>query len=93
MLKKLLVMVLAAGLLVPVVMTAQEKKAKTPEEAFKDLDKNSDNKLSKEEYVATREGEKKTKAEERFATADANKDGFLSLDEYKTIAPGKKKDK
>jgi Ca2+-binding EF-hand superfamily protein len=89
--KKILAMVVAAGLCVPVMMTAQEKKS--PEDAFKALDKNNDMKLSKEEYVGDRKDDKKTKAEERFATADANKDGFLSLEEYKTIMVGKKKDK
>jgi hypothetical protein len=91
--KKILAMLLAFGLFMPVVMTAQEKKEKSPEDAFKALDKNSDNKLSKEEYVGNREGEKKAKAEERFTTADKNKDSFLSLEEYKSIVPAKKKDK
>src|SRR6185436_18017698 len=77
MLKKFLVVAVAGALLLPVLGTAQEKKGKTPEEQFAALDKNGDKKLSKEEYVANREGEKKTKAEERFAALDKNKDGSL----------------
>ncbi|HZN33263.1 MAG TPA: EF-hand domain-containing protein [Pirellulaceae bacterium] len=90
MLKKICLVALAAALVLPVLGTAQEKKGKTPEEQFADLDKNGDKKLSKEEYVANREGEKKTKAEERFAAADKDKDGSLTLEEFKAI-PGKKK--
>jgi Ca2+-binding EF-hand superfamily protein len=87
--KKFLALVLAAGMFMPVVIGAQEKK--TPEETFKALDKNSDGKLSKEEFVGNAEGEKKTKKESRFTALDTNKDGSLSLDEYK--AGQKKKDK
>jgi len=79
--KKFLALVLAAGVCMPVM--AQEKKEKTPEEAFKALDKNGDGKLSKEEYVGNAEGEKKTKKEDRFKALDTNNDGSLSLDEFK----------
>jgi Ca2+-binding EF-hand superfamily protein len=91
MLKKFCIVAAVAALLLPVLGTAQEKKGKTPEEQFAALDKNSDKKLSKDEYVGTREGEKKTKAEERFAAADKDKDGSLSLEEFKAIPAGKKK--
>jgi Ca2+-binding EF-hand superfamily protein len=91
MLKKICVLAVVAGMFLPVLGTAQEKKGKTPEEQFAALDKNSDKKLSKEEYVAMREGDKKTKAEERFAAADKNKDGSLDIEEFKAIPAGKKK--
>ena len=86
--KKFLALVVAAGMFMPVVIGAQEKK--TPEEAFKALDKNSDGKVTKEEYLGNAEGEKKTKKENRFKALDTNKDGSLSLEEYKA---GQKKDK
>ena len=93
MLKKFCFVAVAAALVLPVLGTAQEKKGKTPEERFAALDKNSDKKLSKEEFVAAiTDAEKKTKAEARFATADKDKDGFLSLEEYKE-GTMKKKDK
>jgi Ca2+-binding EF-hand superfamily protein len=92
MLKKICVLAVVAGMFLPVLGTAQEKKGKTPEERFAALDKNSDKKVSKEEYLAQyTDAEKKTKAETRFATADKDKDGNLTLDEFKTIAMGKKK--
>ena len=86
--KKLLALVVAAGMFMPVVVGAQEKKS--PEEQFKAMDKNGDGKLSKEEYVGTTEGEKKTKKESRFAAMDKNNDGFLSLEEYKEGSMKKK---
>ena len=90
--KKILVVMLAACLVAPVMMSAQEKKGKSPEEAFAALDKNSDKKVSKEEYLAGRPDDKKAKAEERFVAADKDKDGNLTLDEFKTIMGGKKKE-
>jgi hypothetical protein len=83
MLKKCLVLAVAAAMFLPLLGTAQEKKGKTPEERFAALDKNSDKKLSKEEYVATIAAEKKAKAETRFDNWDTDKDKFLSLEEYK----------
>lgn len=60
----------------------------SPDEMFKRMDKNSDSKLSKEEFLGKREGEAKTKAETQFTAKDKDKDGSLSLDEFK--AGGKK---
>jgi EF hand len=81
--KKFLALALAAGVCAPLVIYAQEKKDQDPEAVFKRLDKNSDNKLSLEEYLGNTEGEKKTKKENRFKTLDTNKDNFLSLEEFK----------
>jgi len=85
--KKFLALVVAAGMFMPVVVGAQEKK--TPEEQFKAMDKNSDGKLDLAEYLGTSEGEKKTKKEDRFKTLDKDNDKFLSLEEY--LAGQKKK--
>lgn len=69
----------------------KEKKTETltNEEAFKSLDKDGDNLLSKEEFCAgTTEGKKskKTKAtspaEEQFEKLDTDKDGKLTLEEF-----------
>lgn len=92
MMKKFFVVAVAAGLLLPVLGTAQEKKGKTPEERFAALDKNSDKKLSKEEYLASAGGDadKKSKAETRFAAMDKDKDGSLSLEEFKEGSMKKK---
>jgi Ca2+-binding EF-hand superfamily protein len=70
---------------------AQEKKAPDPEAAFKRLDKNSDGKLTAEEFVAKRTGDKAEMAKKAFARLDKNSDGSLSLEEFK--ARGKKADK
>ena len=84
MMKKLCLVAVAAAMMLPVLGTAQEKKGKTAEERFAALDKNSDKKLSKEEFLAAyTDAEKKTKAEARFGTMDKDKDGSLSLEEYK----------
>jgi Ca2+-binding EF-hand superfamily protein len=93
MLKKFCLVAVAAAMMLPVLGTAQEKKGKTAEERFAALDKNSDKKLSKEEFVATiTDAEKKTKAEARFGTIDKDKDGFLSLAEYTEGTMKKKKE-
>jgi hypothetical protein len=89
--KKVLALALVAGMFMPLMSGAQEKKGKTPEERFAALDKNNDKKLSEEEFVATLPDDKKDKAKGRFSTADKNGDKFLSLEEYKEIPMGKKK--
>jgi hypothetical protein len=90
--KKILAIALVAGMFMPLMTGgAQEKKGKTPEERFAALDKNSDKKLSEEEFLATVADDKKDKAKTRFSTADKNGDKFLSIEEYKEIPMGKKK--
>ncbi len=57
---------------------------------FQKLDKNSDGKLSKEEFVAGRNSEQtEEQAAAEFVKADKDKDGMLTLEEYKAIAPKK----
>ena len=90
--KKLLALALVAGMFMPLVTGAQEKKGKSPEEQFKAMDTNNDNKLSKDEFIARvkDDAEKKAKAEMRFSRIDKNNDGFLSLEEYKEGSMKKK---
>ena len=60
-----------------------------PEEMFKKLDKDSNGKVSKEEFLASPGAKKDTaKAEERFGKMDKDKDGSLTLEE---MSPKKKK--
>ena len=60
----------------------------SPEEMFKKLDKDSNGKVSKEEFLAS-PGAKKdaAKAEERFGKMDKDKDGSLTVEE---MTPKKK---
>ncbi len=83
--KKILTLALIAGMFMPLLSGAQEKKGKSPEEQFKLLDTNNDGKLSKEEFVARvkDDAEKKAKAEQRFSRIDKNSDNFVSLEEFK----------
>jgi Ca2+-binding EF-hand superfamily protein len=83
--KKFLAFALIAGMFMPLLTGAQEKKGKSPDERFKAMDTNNDGKLSKEEFLAQYkdDAEKKGKAEMRFPRMDTNNDGFLSLEEYK----------
>ncbi len=71
--------------------TAEDKpkKKRDPAAIFKKLDKDSNGKLSKEEFLGKREGDKKAAAEKAFARKDKNKDGSLSLEEF-SAKPKKK---
>jgi Ca2+-binding EF-hand superfamily protein len=89
--KRFLSLALVAALFSPGILTAQEKKKPDPEAQFKRMDKNSDSKLSLDEFKGKRTGDKATKAEEQFKKRDKDSDGFLSLEEFK--AGGKKKPK
>ena len=88
--KTLCVALAAFGLFAGSAAFAQEKKEQTPEQRFARLDKNSDKKLSVEEFVGKKTDEAATKAKAAFTKADADKDMSLSLEEFKTIG-GKKK--
>lgn len=61
--------------------TSGEKKAPKVEDAFKRLDKNSDGKLSKEEFVTCFKDPEKGKSV--FDKVDTNRDGYISLGEFK----------
>jgi Ca2+-binding EF-hand superfamily protein len=89
---KVIVTLLALAAIATVTVNAQDagkKKAPSPEEMFKKLDKDSNGSVSKEEFLAS-PGAKKdaTKAEERFKKMDKNGDGALSMEE---MTPKKKK--
>lgn len=87
--KKLTLAVLLAFTLAPFAIGADEKPTPDPAEVFKKLDKNSDGKLSLEEFKGKREEEAAKKAFDRI---DKNKDGSISLEEFKA-RPMKKADK
>lgn len=60
-------------------------KAKQQEEMFKQMDANSDGKVSKDEYNAKMGGgERAAAAGERFTKMDRNKDGELTKREFTT---------
>jgi Ca2+-binding EF-hand superfamily protein len=82
--RSLFALVLALGFAVPALAADDKPKDKpSPEEQFKKLDKNSDSKLSLEEFKGKRQGDKATKAEENFKKKDKDNDGSLTLEEYK----------
>lgn len=93
---KLLTSLLALAVLGGFAFAADEKPAgdkpkRSPEEAFKKLDSNSDNAVDLEEFKAGPMGKKDpVKAEEVFKKRDKDGDGKLTLEEMK---PGKKANK
>jgi hypothetical protein len=89
--KKILAIALVAGMFLPIMGGAQEKKGKSPEEQFKALDANNDNKLSKDEFLARVAADKKDKRGQIFTRWDKNNDNALSLEEYKEGAAMQKK--
>lgn len=89
--KKVLAVALAVGMFMPLLSGAQEKKGKTPEEQFKALDANNDNKVTKDEFLARVADDKKDKRGQVFGRWDKNSDGSLSLEEYKDGAAMQKK--
>lgn len=83
--KSLVVAAFAAALVLPLSLSAQEKK-----KGFAAADKNSDGFLSVEEYVAAFKGKgTEDEAKKRFEKLDANKDGKLTAEE---LAAGRKGD-
>jgi Ca2+-binding EF-hand superfamily protein len=90
--KKILAIALVAGMVLPILGTAQEKKGKkTLDEQFAALDANNDKKLSKDEFLARTADDKKDKRGQVFARWDKNSDGYLSLEEYKEGSAMQKK--
>jgi Ca2+-binding EF-hand superfamily protein len=87
--KKFLALFVAAAVGLPCVAMAQDKG--DPEAAFAKMDKDSDGKLTLEEFKGKRQGDKATKAEERFKKLDKNDDKSLNLEEFKAGQRKKKK--
>ncbi|MCA0396331.1 MAG: EF-hand domain-containing protein [Bacteroidetes bacterium] len=85
--KKCTLALLLASSLVTVSALAQDNKQppprRDPEEIFKKLDTNSDDKISKEE--ADKAAFKMIK--DHFTDIDSNKDGYISKDEFKAFRP------
>ncbi len=72
------------------VSVGAEEKKKDPKEVFAKLDKNSDDKVSEEEFVGKKTGEKAEKAKKLFARKDKDKDGSLTLEEFSAKRKKKK---
>lgn len=65
---------------------AQSKKKPSIEDVFKRLDKNSDGKVTLEEFKANPAIKNKDAAAKAFKAADANKDDVLTLAEFRDWA-------
>jgi len=92
--KKLLSWTLALSMVLglgAVYASAAQKAKAEPEELFKRMDKNSDGKLSADEFKGKRDGDKADKALAAFKKMDKDNDGFLTLEEFKAGAGKKKK--
>lgn len=83
-----LAMVLGMGLGVSAAVAADEKPKPDLDKRFKQLDANSDGKLTEAEFLGKRTGDMAEKAKAQFKRLDKDSDGSLSLDEFK--ARGKK---
>lgn len=72
--------------------SAEKKKKKRDLDAiFKKLDKDSDGKLTLEEFKGKKTGKKADRAEKLFKRLDKDNDGKLTLEEFKTRKKKKKK--
>jgi len=71
----------------PAAKTAPEQKKRSPEDVFKRLDKDSNGKVSFDEFKGKKD---ETKARAAFDKKDKDKDGNLTLEEFKA-QPKKKK--
>jgi Ca2+-binding EF-hand superfamily protein len=96
--KKVLMLLVAVGVVCAVGSAEAEKAKKTGEKKvrlFADFDINADGKIDKEEYVVAKQEKGKTAQTARFIKLDTDKDGFLTETEYaagsKSAAKGKKK--
>jgi hypothetical protein len=74
---------LAAVILVcPAAAQAVAPLARSRELHFKQLDKNKDGRVSREEYLAPWRGPDRYIGEQQFREFDKNKDGYLTPEEY-----------
>jgi Ca2+-binding EF-hand superfamily protein len=90
-----LIAAFTAGLLAgPSAMADEkEKKKRDPEAIFKKLDKDSDSKLTVEEFTGKKTGKKAESAVKRFAKIDKDGNKSVSLEEFKAAFTKKKKKK
>ena len=95
--KRLLTWVCMLGFLASLIGQAAaedkkpEKKKADPEAVFKKMDKDSDGKLTLEEFKAGKKGKALENAEKQHARLDKNKDGAVTLEEFKARGQAKKK--
>lgn len=68
----------------------EEKKPVDPEVAFKRMDKDSDGKLTLEEFKGKKTGDMLAKAETQFKKLDKDSDGKVTLEEFKAGRKPKK---
>ncbi len=61
----------------------EEKKPMDPEVAFKKMDKDSDGKLTLEEFKGKKKDDALAKAETRFKKLDKDSDGKVTMEEFK----------
>ena len=73
---RLLQVLILSALSVAAVQAAEEKATSSPEETFKALDKDGDQRLSKSEAANDKS------LARTFAYLDANGDGYLTMREY-----------
>jgi hypothetical protein len=69
---------------------AEEKKPADPEVAFKRMDKDSDGKLTLEEFKGKKKDDALAKAETQFKKLDKDSDGKVTLEEFKAGRKPKK---
>lgn len=89
LLSLLLLSAFVASICFAPAMAADKPKA-DPAKAFARMDKDKDGKVTKDEFLAGRQGDAAAKAEKAFSRLDKNGDGSLSLEEFKARG-GKKK--
>jgi Ca2+-binding EF-hand superfamily protein len=77
--KAVLTLAVCLGFALPAV--AADKPKRDPEAIFKKMDKNSDGKVTKEEFSAV--AKDAAKADKAFAKLDKDGDGSLTLEEFK----------
>jgi Ca2+-binding EF-hand superfamily protein len=94
--KKVLMLLVAVGVVCAVGSAEAEKAKKTGEKKvrlFADLDINADGKLGKEEFITAKKEKAQAIQTALFTKSDTDKDGFLTEKEYAAAAKGKKKAK
>ena len=85
-------MIVGAGDLALAGSNKEKKGKQSPDAVFQKHDKDSDGKLTVDEFKGSKTGSKAARAEKKFQKLDTNGDGAVTRDEFKT-PKGKKGDK